>query len=251
VTDVLAAEWLKLRSIRSTHYVLAVVALGVLAGVLVTWFGVANWDGAPADRRTAWSTPVEQGMLPVIQLCLAVLGVLAMTTEYATRTIRVTVVAVPRRWTVLAGKAAVVGGIALAAGLVVMFVVFFASRFIVGDRPWPGYISSPVDEIPRLLVCALSVTVAALVGLGLGTVLRSTAGAVVVVCLLLLGAPVFRGLLPSPWDARLDAVLLANLPAQFAGDGDVLSAAGALTALAAYLVVFLAVPLVVFARRDA
>jgi ABC-2 type transport system permease protein len=251
VTDVLAAEWLKLRSIRPTYYALVAVAGVVVFGAFVTWFGVVNWDRTPGGRGSYWSTPVEQGMLPVLQLCLAVLGALAMTTEYATRMIRTTLAVVPRRRVVLAGKAVTVGGLALCAGLVATFVLFFASRLIVGDRPWRGYTSPVAHEIPRLVVCALSVSVAAVVGLGLATVFRSTAGAVVPVCVLLLAGPVLSGLLPAPWGARVDAAMLPNLPGQFAGAGDVLSPAGALAILTAYVIVALVAAALAFTRRDA
>jgi ABC-2 type transport system permease protein len=252
MTDVLAAEWVKLRSVRSTYIVLAVVVFAVLFGALMTWYGVVGWERIPPDRRFNFqATPLEQALLPVVQLCLAVLGTLAITSEYATGMIRTSLTVVPRRRAMLASKATIVGVLALLAGELTMFVMFYVSRLIVNGRPWPNYTSPPAQETPRLIAAGLSVMVVALVGLGLGTALRSTTGAITTVCALLLVIPIFTGLLPDPWGGRISAVMLPNLPGQFAHGSHVLSPAGALAAMAGYVMAALAAATVVITRWDA
>ena len=61
-------------------------------------------------------------------LAVGVLGVLAFSSEYSTGLIRTTFAAVPRRWAVLAAKAAVVGAAALIAGEVLAFASFVLTR---------------------------------------------------------------------------------------------------------------------------
>ncbi len=267
MTGALSAEWLKIRSVRSTYYILAVAAVAVVLAALFIWQGVVVWDELPPERRARFGAiPMEEYTLPVTQLALGVLGVLAITSEYATGTIRSTLVAVPSRRAVLAAKAGVVAAVALAAGEAVVFATFLVTRAIVGDRPFPGHTTGLWHQTPQLLLLGLSVMAFALIGLAFGVMTRSTAGAVISVVVLLFVAPAFITYLPDPWGRRLSAVMLPNLPDQVAGALGwsspeiyvgpwarvaVLSPGWAATVLAAYIVVPLAAAAVVFRRRDA
>jgi len=218
MTAVLAAEWVKLRSVRSTYTILAVAGMTVLIAALLTWQGVQGWDALTPDRRARFqSPPMEQLLSSPVQLCLAVLGVLTITAEYATGAIRLSLTAVPRRWPLLAAKTAVVAAVTLAAGEVVVLAIFIVSRAIVGGRPIPGNTASLATELPALLGLGVSVMVVALVGLGLGTAMRSTAGAICAVVALLVVLPTIAPLVPAPWGGRLGAVMLPNLAGQLAG----------------------------------
>jgi ABC-2 type transport system permease protein len=266
---VLTSEWLKLRSIRSTYYLLGVAAAGVLLAALLAWDGARLWDSlSPARRAHMAPISVEQTILPLVQLCLAVLGVLAITSEYATGMIRTSLVVVPRRLALLAAKAPVVAAIALVAGEVVMFAMFFVSRLIIGARLIPGNMAPVSSEVRVLLAAGLSVPVFALVGVGLGTVLRSTAGALVAVVVLLFVLPTFAHFLPPPWDDRAGSAMLPSLAGQLAGAGTgegvaaafvggspggnaLLSPLGALLVMAAYVAAALVPGAVTISRRDA
>lgn len=256
MTDVLASEWLKLRSVRSTWYILGLVALAVPLVAFLTLQGVNGWDGLPPGRRARFQAPpMEQVLLPLVQLCMGVLAVLAIASEYATGMIRASLAAVPRRRTVLGGKAVITAGIALLGGLLFLFGAFAVSRAIVADRPMsPGYTTPPEAEVPMLLASGLSVAVVALVGLGLGAVTRSAAGAIVAVSGLLFVLPVLAGLLPGPWSGRVGSVLPTNLAGQLVDHpsavGD-LPPLGALGVLVAYAVAALGAGTAVLARRDA
>jgi ABC-2 type transport system permease protein len=98
----------------------------------------------------------ETGLLMFVQLCVASLGVLAVTSEYATGTIRTSLLCVPRRGLLLAGKSTVVGLAALFLGQVSVFAMFFLGRWIVGDRTIPAYATAVSEEVPRLLSLGLS-----------------------------------------------------------------------------------------------
>ena len=97
--DLLAAEWIKLRSVRSTYLTLlfaAVAAVGV--GYLVIRSQATHWATMTAQDR-AYFDPVGEGFtgLGLAQLAFGVIGVLAISSEYTTGLIRTTFAAVPRR----------------------------------------------------------------------------------------------------------------------------------------------------------
>lgn len=191
------------------------------------------------------------------QLCLAVLGVLAVTSEYATGTFRTSLIAAPRRGAVLVAKTVVVAGVAGIAGLASVFATSGLTRAIVGNRPVRGFTADGVHAVPLLLAQSASILVAALVGLALGVVLRHTAGAVVSVVALVYVVPMFAQSLPAPWDARVNSVMPNSLPGQLAGTGDansiygsVLSPPVALVVMAAYVIVPLGAAAVLIRRRD-
>ena len=266
----LAAEWVKLRSVRSTYTILAVAGATVLLAALLTWQGVQGWDSLAPDRRARFQAPpMEQVFSSPVQLCLAVLGVLTITAEYATGAIRVSLTAVPRRWPLLAAKTVVVAAVALAAGEVVVLAIFLVSRAIVGGRPIPGNTAPLATELPALLGLGVSVMVVALVGLGLGAALRSTAGAICAVVALLVVLPTIAPLVPAPWGGRLAAVMLPDLAGQLAGQAGIqagaavvlvggtagggsplLSPPEALLVLAGYAAAALGAGLLAITRRD-
>ncbi len=95
-------EWLKLRSVRSTSWILLVFAVGMI-GLSVLVLSHEHWATMSAGERAAFD-PVNEGFtgLALGQLVLGVLGVLAITTEFSSGMIRATFAAVPRRPVVLA-----------------------------------------------------------------------------------------------------------------------------------------------------
>ncbi|MBB4930484.1 hypothetical protein F4561_001304 [Lipingzhangella halophila] len=254
MTATLAAEWLKLRSVRSTWVIIAVVGGVVLVTTLAAWNGVTSWESATtAEGRIRWETarPVERITFPFTQLCLGTLGVLAVTAEYSTGMIRSTFVAVPRRGTVLAAKAGAVGGATFAAGVAAVTAMHLTARWIIGDRPFEPYADPVAESVGPLLAMGLSAAVVALVGVGLGFILRSTAGALVTVAALVFVVPTIAGFLPDPWNERIGAVQLPQLSAQVAGASDpVLSPPVALIVLAGYAATALGTAAAAISRSD-
>ena len=111
-------EWIKLRSLRSTWWTLAISAAGAVAMAVV--IGV-NTMSKSADL----TNNVLAGVVPGL-LLIGVLGVLTVTSEYTSGMIRATLAAAPRRPLLFAAKAAVFGALALAVGQLASFVAFFA-----------------------------------------------------------------------------------------------------------------------------
>jgi hypothetical protein len=124
-------EWVKLRTIRSTTWCLL-----ALVGVSVVFSALACWES-----ETSGGSPEYAGDDDLVlnslsgisfgQIAAAVLGVLAITSEYSTHMIRTTLAANPRRRTVLAAKAAVVGSVVLATGVATSAACFFVGQAIL------------------------------------------------------------------------------------------------------------------------
>lgn len=255
MTDVIVSEWWKLRSVRSTYYLFGTIMLTLLVGSLVSVLMVADWDGSSAPDRAHFAT-ADPGVftIPMTQFCVAALGGLVITGEYGTGMIRTSLVSVPRRGSLLTGKAVVVALGGLFAGMLAAFGSLFAGEWITGDRPPPiAAWESTSDGVLPAVGSGVAVMVAGLVGLGLGVLIRSTAGVLISVGALLFVLPSLVYFLPESWGTAVGAVLPTNLAPQLAGTAPeaVLTPAGAGAVLAAYVLVALSAAAVVLHRRDA
>ncbi|MGN9781942.1 ABC transporter permease subunit [Nonomuraea sp. ZG12] len=250
---VFSSEWLKLRTIASTYHALGSAALMVVLGMVWTIYV----SSLAEERGSLRAAAPEEGFLPLVQISLAIIGVLAITSEHATGMIRASLTSVPGRGTLLVGKAAVVGVVTFAAAHAILLVTYVSARLIAGDRQLGFNDTSFFDDLPMLFASGVSVTVLALVGLGLGAATRSTAAATVSVVVMLFVLPGIATYLPEPWNSRVASLMLPNLVPQIAGDrlssrlGDgLLSPAMAFTALISYALVALTVGLYFLKRRD-
>jgi ABC-type transport system involved in multi-copper enzyme maturation permease subunit len=221
VSAALAAEWTKLRTVPSTAWLLAAaVALTVALGAALS--GMAD----PARCPSPAACPQDPTRLALTgvwlgQAAVVVLAALVMTGEYDSGTMATTLAATPRRGVVLAAKAVVVAAAGLAAGVLAVAGSLAAGRVILwgnGFTPANGYRPlSPADQ-PTLRAAAgtvLYLGLVALLGLGLGAVVRDTAGTLVAVLALLYAVPVVAAFVSDPqWQARLQRV--APMPAGLA-----------------------------------
>jgi ABC-2 type transport system permease protein len=127
--DVLASEWIKLRSVRSTYPTLAFAAAAAVGvGYLVTHADATHWATMTASAKAAFDPVRDSFSLGLAQLAFGALGVLAICSEYSSGLIRTTFAAVPRRRVVLAAKATVVGVVTLVIGEAIAFATFFAGQ---------------------------------------------------------------------------------------------------------------------------
>jgi ABC-2 type transport system permease protein len=164
-------EWIKLRSLRSTWWALGVTVAGAI-GVAVA-VGVNTKDAA-ADLTNNALAGIALGLL-----LTGVLGVLAMTGEYSSGTIRATLAAIPNRPLVLAAKAAVFGAVALAAGEAAAFIAFFAGGAALPDRMAAPTLGQP-GVLRAVALGGVGYCLIGLLGLGLGAIIRHTPGAIAV-----------------------------------------------------------------------
>ena len=194
-------EWVKLRSLRSTWWVLAATVLGAI-GIAVA-VGVNTTD-ATGDLTNNVLAGISLGLL-----LAGVLGVLVMTGEYSSGTIRATLAAIPNRPLVLAAKAAVFGLLALAAGEAAGFIAFFA-----GVASLPGAIPAPGLGQPGVLravaLGGAGYCLVGLLGLGLGAILRHTPAAIAVLVGGVYVVAQFVAVLTGSLMAYLPVAIVAN-----------------------------------------
>ncbi|TDD72510.1 ABC transporter permease [Actinomadura darangshiensis] len=256
--DAFAAEWYKLRTVRSTVAILGTVAGFMLLCLVWSWYVARYWDGLSAARRaTAQAAAAEQPLAVSLPVCAVVLGALALTSEYSSGMNRTTLAALPRRPTLFAAKAGVAGALMLVAALASLAVGSGAGHVIVGDRAVPTFQGPAADVAAHLLWLGLTTAAITLVTFGLGAVLRSTAGTITAGMAILFVLPALAQLLPGPWDERVWSALPGNLSNQIAGTPGssgghgVLDPPVAVAVLVAYVVVALGAGAYSFARRDA
>jgi ABC-2 type transport system permease protein len=179
----LRAEWIKLRTVPSTSWALAALAAGtVLFTVLVT--ATASSGGCVPETCHDYVVVYSLNGVFVGQIAVVALGVLAIGSEYSTGMIRTTFAAEPRRRRVLLAKALDVAALALVAGLATALLAYNSGRALLSGSGYPAL--TVADGLVPVAVIALYLTALALFSLGVGAVLRSTAGAVTCVLSLLL-----------------------------------------------------------------
>jgi ABC-2 type transport system permease protein len=176
--DILRAEWTKLRTVSGTAWLLAGVVAATLAvsAAAVAATKCASGLGCPADTTKLSLTGVYLG-----QAVVAILAVLAVSNEYSTGMIRVTLAAMPRRLAVLAAKAAIVGVLALVAGAIAIAGSLLAGRLTLpgnGFTAAHGYAALSLAHGPTLRAACGSVLYLALIAmlsLGIATAVRDSA----------------------------------------------------------------------------
>jgi ABC-2 type transport system permease protein len=209
---VLASEWSKLWTLRSTWITLGLgllflVAFGLIASSRYkSGVGSGHLDGDFAD-----STAVSLSLFGTnfAQLALGVLGVLVTAGEYSTGMIRSTLAAVPRRLPVLWSKAAVFGLVALVVGTLGAFLAFGFGSGIVSGTP-AAMTLSHAGAVRSLLGAGLYLGLVGVVGVALGALLRSVAGGISVLVATFMLIPGLISLLPSSWRDDISPYLPSN-----------------------------------------
>jgi ABC-type transport system involved in multi-copper enzyme maturation permease subunit len=195
---VLRSEWTKLRSVPSTMWTILaafVVCLGLSA--LISAVTAHAYAEGKQDAIRNWDpTAMSTSGGGLAQLAIAVLGVLVITSEYATRSIRLSLAAVPHRGALLAAKAAVVGAVSLVVGELMAFASFLIGQAIISGKA-PTASLSDASVFRAVAGCGIYCAAIALLGMALGAVLRSTAAAVTSLVALLYVLPGLAQALPS------------------------------------------------------
>jgi ABC-2 type transport system permease protein len=200
---VVRSEWTKLRSLPSTAWsLLAALALIVGFGALYCLLRVTRPPSDPAAAAAFDPTAVSLTGVQLAQLAVGILGVLLVAGEYATGTIRVSLAAVPRRLPVLWGKAVVVGLTTLGLCLPAVLAAFLVGQSILSAERLDIALSHP-GVARAVLGSALYLTAIGLLGLGLGALLRSTAGAVAALFGVLFASQIAVGFLPDTLSDRI------------------------------------------------
>ncbi|MFC3896585.1 ABC transporter permease [Lentzea rhizosphaerae] len=249
--NALAAEWLKLRTVRAPYGLIAAIGVMIAFGATISWLMVRDYDTSPvAEQMKFGSADASVVITPVVQFCVAALGALVATSDPRLGALT----AVPDRKRLLAAKSALVATTAVVIGAVALTLSIGTSWLITGDRPPPiAPWESLGDVLPWAGAAVLSILVTGLTGLGLGLALRSTAVTIVVVGVLLWGLPAVTPMLPEPWNMDASAVMVPYLVWEVAGvvNDPPLGPLAAVACLLVYALVTLGAGTVTLLRRDA
>jgi ABC-type transport system involved in multi-copper enzyme maturation permease subunit len=207
----LAAEWTKIRSVRSTYWtILIAIALGVgLAAGITAGYGSSYNDLDLHDRLIFDPTALSLAGLFFSQLALGVFAIVTMTAEYSTGTIRTTFAAIPQRGVVLAAKAMTTGGIALVVGTATAFGSFWIGQAIFSHYHLSSSVSSP-GALRAIFGGGLYIAGLVLLALGLATMIRHTAGAITALVAIVFIVPFVTQLLPTSLQHNFTRYLPAN-----------------------------------------
>lgn len=208
---VLRSEWTKLASLRSTRWsLLAAVVMMVLVAAAIAGAQMNRWTHlSPHDRLTFDSINTAVAGFNFSQLAIGVLGVLVISGEYSTGMIRSSLMAVPHRLPVLWAKAVVFGALTFVLMLVSALVAFVIVQAIVTGHGMQHSLGDP-HALRAVVGVALFLTVLGLMAIGLGALVRNTAGGIATFVLLLFVLPGVTAILPASLSDSLSPYLPLN-----------------------------------------
>ncbi|MGF7238579.1 MAG: ABC transporter permease [Frankia sp.] len=252
---VIRSEWTKLRSLRSTQFaLLAAIVFVIGLGTLISWAQASHWTRASlADRLTFDPTNVSLSGLFLAQLAIGVLGVLMFSGEYGTGMIRATLSAVPRRLPVLWAKVLVFGTVTFILMTISSFIAFLSGQAMLSSQHIQTSLSHP-GVLRAVIGGGLYLLVVALLGVGLGALLRSTAGGIATLFGMLLVLPLIVHFLPESWSRSISPYLPSDAGQSILAvvhDPRLLSPWPGFLLFCGYAAVALAGAAVVLLRRDA
>ena len=250
----LRSEWTKLWSLRSTRWSLlfAVISMAGL-GVLIAAVTMSRWSHlSPGDRASFDSIDRSLGGYHLAQLAIGVLGVLVISGEYSTGMIRSSLMAVPRRLPVLWAKIAVFASVTFVLMLASALVAFFAAQAIFTEHHVNVTLGHP-HALRTLIGTVLFMTVTGILCVALGTIIRSTAGAIATFAGLLFVLPGIVDILPSESATRSTPTCPPARGSDRQGHPGphTLSPWGGFALYCGYTIVLLAIAAYMLVRRDA
>jgi ABC-2 type transport system permease protein len=276
----MAAEWTKLWTVRSTMWTLVATVVAVV--------GLCALSTGTVSASDIIDDPTRRSLIGIFlgQLSFGVLGVLVMSAEYGTGTIRATLSAIPRRPVVLTAKVLVFGAVAVVVSEILAFSAFAVGQAILSAKHAVGSSAAVAQrahqlgvKVPHNVQAALSTGSASLgqagvlravigaglylallglLALGLATILRHTAGAISAFVGVVLVLPLIVSALPASISDAVSRYLPANIGlVMFSTDGlpdriaHAFSPWTGFAILAVYTVVILGIGSLVLVRRDA
>jgi ABC-type transport system involved in multi-copper enzyme maturation permease subunit len=206
---VASSEWTKLHSLRSTRWsLLAAVVLGIGLPSLFAAVTSSHWGSmSPHDRADRHPLDIALAGVNVAQLAIAVLGVLTITGEYSTGSIRASLTAVPKRLPVLWAKAAVFGLVTLVLMVPTVLIAFFASQAILSKHDLLQISLGDNGVLRSVLGGAVYLTLLGIFALAIGAIVRNTAGGIAAFAALFFVIPPLMNVLPSSWNNAISPYL--------------------------------------------
>jgi ABC-2 type transport system permease protein len=259
IQDTVHAEWTKLRTLAGTFWLMAGIAV-LTAAVSAAAVGATQ---CPDGHCYVDTTKLSLTGVIFGQAVVAVLAVLAVSNEYSTGMIRVTLAAIPRRVTLLGAKAGLVAGLALVAGTVAVAGSLLAGRLLLPGNGFTvarGFAALSLAEGPTLRAAAGSVlylTLIALLSVGVAAIVRDSAMAIGSVLGLLYLFPIIVASLggDTAWQRRLESIAPTNAGLTIQDTTNLhalpISPWGGLGVLALWTLVAMVAGGVLLSRRDA
>lgn len=229
----IAAEWTKLWTVRSTVWTLVATGAAVV--------GLSALSTGTVSPNEIVGDPTRRSLVGIFlgQLIFGVLGVLVMSAEYGTGTIRATLSAVPRRPVVLAAKILVFGAVAVVVSEILTFAAFGLGQALLSAKHFTGPPAALTQRAHQLglhvphkiqallgsnsaslsqpgvlravVGAGLYLAVLGLLALGIGTVLRHTAGAISAFVAVVIVLPLINQALPTSINHAVARYLPANI----------------------------------------
>jgi len=232
---ILKSEWLKLWTLRSTWWVVGLTIV-LMAGFALLFAWIMRTTLSDPDAMAAMVAASDAGRgdgaeiasafaggisavnivtlgLQFAQLTVAVLGVLMITNEYSSGLIRATFSAAPYRGQVLAAKLLV-----LLLTTLLLTVVGLGLALLVTRPMLTGVdLITPVDfgsagELRALLGAVLFLMAIAALALGLGSLIRATAGGIFAVVSIVLVLPMIFQIIVAASNANWAQTVYRFLP---------------------------------------
>jgi ABC-type transport system involved in multi-copper enzyme maturation permease subunit len=241
------SEWTKIRSVRSTVWSL-LVAVVFTIGLSALVPAVRMHHLRPGEHI---DNPLELTLagVQIAQLAIGVLGVLVITGEYSTGMIRATMAAAPKRLPVLWSKLVVYGATVLALTVPSAFIAFFIAHAIM--QPHQAVAFGAHGVVRALVGAGLYLTVIGLFGLGVGAIVRNTAGGIALFAAVMFVLPPLMNVLPTSWnDAASPYLPLQAGERVLQLQGGTLSPWEGFAVLCGYAVAAIVIAAVLLKRRD-
>jgi ABC-2 type transport system permease protein len=255
MADLVRSEWTKLRTVRSTLWTLGMTALiGLVASAIATGVTRGHWATMSAASKASFN-PVSVSLTGAYlggALLLGILGILVVSSEYGTGTIRATFAAAPRRPMVLAAKVLVFGAVSLVLSEVTSFASFLLGQALLTSPAAHATLSSP-GAMRAVAGTGLFLCVTGLLALGIAVLVRHTAGAIGAYVALLLVAPLIVAPFPNPLHYEVQRFLPLEIGSVMISGSyphDFSQWTGFLV-LSAYTAALLVIGTVLLVRRDA
>jgi hypothetical protein len=206
---VVLSEWTKFRSVRSTAWSLGVGVLLTIAFPLIfATVTRTHWATmSPQDRAGRHPLDIALAGVNVAQLAIAVLGVLVITAEYSTGSIRSTLTAVPKRLPVLWAKLLDYAVVSLVLMVPAVLISFFASQAILQSIPQLQVSFSAPGIARSVLMGAVYVMLVGIFALALGAIVRNTAGGIALFAGIFFVLPPLMFTLPQSWNNAISQYL--------------------------------------------
>lgn len=266
---VLQAEVTKFFGLRSTWILLIVTAILMIGFAALSAWAIASFfqdetgsgaaggpEGGPggpgAMSNTDFVHSIPSSGLSLAILVLGAMGAMFVAGEFGNRSITATMMAVPKRWPVFLAKAIVLAVVSWVTITVCELVGYLISQPLLE----PAHLDFALDArlVPQIVfLSGLYGAAVAVMGLGLGALIRNTAASIVILVAILLVLPILVAIFPQDWVQWIAAFLPStahDVALSPTATGGKLDAAGSWWVIAGWPVILLAAGTALVQSRD-